>query len=76
MLVHTWMLIWKFFASMNLRFEDSRMLRFCSEQVFNKWNQFSHNKGMKFCVLSCFESSDLRCEMMVMPRDWVWRRDS
>ena len=27
------------------------MLRFCFEQVFDKWNQFSHNKGMKFCVV-------------------------
>ena len=76
MLVRTWMLISKFFPSMDLRFGDSRMLRFCSEQVFDKWNQFSHNKGMKFCVISCFESSDLRCEMTVMPRDRVSGRDS
>ena len=36
MLVLTWMLIWKIFASMDLRFGDSRMLHFCFEQVFNK----------------------------------------
>ena len=71
MLVRTWMLIWKIFVSMNLRFGDSRMLHFCSEQVFDKWNQFSHNKGMKFCVVWRFESLNLRCEMTVMPQDWV-----
>ena len=71
MLVRTWMLIWKVFVSMNLRFEDSRMLCFCSEQIFYKWNQFSHNKGMNFCVVSCFKSLDLRCEMTVMSRDRV-----
>ena len=38
MLVRTWMLIWKIFVSMDLRFRDSRMLRFCSEKVFDKWN--------------------------------------
>ena len=75
MLVRTWMLIWKIFVSMDLRFGDSRMLRFCSEQVFDKWNQFNHNKGMKFCVVSCFESLDLRCEIMVMSRDWVLGSD-
>ena len=47
------------------------MLRFCSKQVFDKWNQFSHNKGMKFCVILRFESLNLRCEMTVMPQDWV-----
>ena len=47
------------------------MLCFCFEQVFDKWNQFSHNKGMNFCVISRFESLDLRCEMTVMLRDWV-----
>ena len=36
MLVRTWMLIWKIFVSMDLRFGDSRMLSFCSEQVFDK----------------------------------------
>ena len=60
------MLIWKIFVSMDLRFGDSRMSRFYSEKVFDKWNQFSHNKGMKFCVVSCFESLYLRCEMTVM----------
>ena len=42
---------WKIFVNMNLRFGDSRMLRFCSEQVLDKWNRFNHNKGMKFCVV-------------------------
>ena len=65
--VRTWMLIWKIFASMDLRFRDSTMLRFFSEHVFDKWNQFYHNKGMKFYVISHFESLDLRCEMMGMP---------
>ena len=51
------------------------MLRFCFEQVFDKWNQFSHNKGIKFCVVSCFESLDSRLEMTVMSRDWVLRHD-
>ena len=69
------MLIWKIFISMDLRFGDSRILCFYSEQVFNKWNQFNYNKGMKFCVVSCFESLDLRCEITVMPRDRVSRRD-
>ena len=59
---------WEIFVSMDLRFGDSGMLRFCSEQVFDKWNQFNHNKGMKFCVVSCFESLDLRCNMKVMSR--------
>ena len=62
---------WKIFVSMDLRFEDSIMLRFCSKQVFDKWNQFSHNKGMKFCIVSYFESLDLRCEMTVITRDQV-----
>ena len=66
MLVRTWMLIWKIFVSMDLRFGDVIMLHFCFEQVFDKWNQFSHNKGMKFCVVSCFESLDLSYEMTVM----------
>ena len=52
------------------------MLCFYSEQVFYKWNQFSHNKGMKFCVISCFESLDLRCEMTIMSRDRVLGRDN
>ena len=56
---------------MDLRFGDSRKLHFFFEHVFDKWNQFSHNKGMKFCVVSWFESLDLRCEMTVMPRDRV-----
>ena len=38
MLVHTWMLIWKIFVNMNLRFGDSIILHFCSEQAFDKWN--------------------------------------
>ena len=36
------------------------MLRFYSEQVFDKWNQFNQNKGMKFWVVSWFKSLDLR----------------
>ena len=71
----TWMLIWKIFLNMDLRFRDNRMSRFCSKQVFNKWDQFSHNKGLNFCVVSCFESLDLRREMTVMPLDRVSRRD-
>ena len=66
MLVLTWMLIWKIFVSMDLRFGDSRMLHFCFEHVSNKWNHFSHNKGMKFCVVSRFEPLDLRCKMTIM----------
>ena len=69
MLVCTWMLIWKIFVSIDLRFGNSRMLSFCSERVFDKWNQLSHNKGMKFCVFSRFESLELRCKMTVMPQD-------
>ena len=75
MLVRTWMLIWKIFASLDLRFGDRRMLRFCFEQVFDKWNQFSHNKMMKFYVVLCFESLDLRSKMTVMPRDRVSGHD-
>ena len=62
---------WKIFVSMNLRFGDSRMLHFYSEHVFDKWNQFSHNKGMNFYVISCFECLDLRCKTTVMSRDRV-----
>ena len=36
MLVRTWMLIWKNFVSMDFRFGDSTMLRFCSKHVFDK----------------------------------------
>ena len=75
MLVRTWMLIWKIFVSTDLKFGDSRMLHFCSEHVFNKWNRFNHNKGMKFCVFLCFKSLDLRCEMTVIPWDWVSGHD-
>ena len=71
MLVHTWKLIWKIFVSMDLRLKYSRMLCFFFEQVFDKWNQFSHNKRMKFCVVSLFDSLYLGCEMIVMPRDRV-----
>ena len=60
MLVCSRMYIWKNFVSMDLRFGYSRMLLFCSEQVFDKWNQFSHNKGMNFCVVSGFMSLNLR----------------
>ena len=67
MLVHTWMLIWKLFVSMDLRFGDGRILRFFSEQVFDKWNQLSHNKRMKFCIISHFKSLDLRYEMTIIP---------
>ena len=35
---------WKIFGSMDLRFGDSKMLHFCCEQVFDKWNQFNYNK--------------------------------
>ena len=38
MLIRTWMLIWKIFVSMDLRFGESRMLCFCFEQVFDKCN--------------------------------------
>ena len=76
MLVHTWMLIWKNFVSMDLRFRDSRISCFRSEKVFDKCNQFSHNKGMKFCVVSYFESLDLRCKMKVMSRDRVLGLDN
>ena len=61
---------------MSLRFEDNRMLRFCFKHVIDKWNQFSHNKEMKFCVVSCFESLDLGCEITVMSHDQVLGRDN
>ena len=38
----------EYFVSMDLRFGDSRMLRFCFEQVFDNWNKFNNNKEMKF----------------------------
>ena len=61
----------EYFVSMDLRFGDSRMLRFCFEQVFDKWNKFNNNKEMRFCVVSCFESLNLRCKMTIMSRDRV-----
>ena len=42
MLVHTWMLIWKIFVIMDFDLEIVECLCFCSEQVFDKWNQFNH----------------------------------
>ena len=32
------------YLDIDLRFGDNRMLRFSFEQVFDKWNQFNHNK--------------------------------
>ena len=66
---------WKIFVTMDLRFGERRMLHFCSKQVFDKWNQFSHNKGLKFCVVSCFESLDLRCKMTVTSWNQVFGLD-
>ena len=59
MLVRTLMLTWKIFVSMNLRFQDSIMLRFYSEHVFDKWNK----------TVSHFKSLGLRCEITIMLQD-------
>lgn len=53
--------------------KEFRMLRIYSKHKFGNWTQ--SNKKMKVCVISHFEPSHLRHEMIVTSLDWVQKRD-